>query len=77
MLAAIVFPGCLVGSTVAQDSPAPEKKYRGLICRGVEEGGAFLIGQLGFGPHLVSLFSTGAGSASRNSNSHNSRGVGE
>jgi len=59
LLATLVLPGCLAGLAAAQDSPAPEKEYRGLICRGVEEGGAFLIGQLGFGPHLVSLFSTG------------------
>jgi hypothetical protein len=38
---------------------AQETEYRGLLCRGVEESGRLLIGQPGFGPHLVSLFVTG------------------
>lgn len=33
--------------------------YRGLVCRGVEESGRLIIGQPGFGPHLISLFATG------------------
>jgi len=33
--------------------------YQGLVCRGVEESGRLIIGQPGFGPHLISLFSTG------------------
>lgn len=33
--------------------------YRGLVCRGVEESGRLIIGQPGFGPHLVSIFCTG------------------
>ena len=36
-----------------------EDKYKGLICRGVEESGRLFIGQPGFGPHLISLFVTG------------------
>ncbi len=37
-----------------------QAEYTGLICRGVEESGRLYIGQPGFGPHLVSLFVTGA-----------------
>lgn len=33
--------------------------YQGLVCRGVEESGRLIIGQPGFGPHLISIFSTG------------------
>lgn len=39
--------------------PSQPQTYQGLVCRGVEESGRLIIGQPGFGPHLVSIFSTG------------------
>lgn len=38
---------------------AQEVPWEGLVCRGVEESGRLIIGQPGFGPHLISLFVTG------------------
>jgi len=42
-----------------QLTPAAGPEYKGLICRGVEESGRVFIGQPGFLPHLISLFTTG------------------
>ncbi|MCE5240881.1 IPT/TIG domain-containing protein [bacterium] len=38
---------------------AQQTAYTGLVCRGVEESGRLIIGQPGFGPHLISIFATG------------------
>lgn len=54
----LFLPLCLV-VTVTKPTTAEEVEYKGLICRGVEESGRLLIGQPGFGPHIVSLFVTG------------------
>ena len=43
----------------AEASLSTDQEYSGLVCRGVEESGGSLIGNPGFGPHLISLFATG------------------
>ncbi len=49
----------LIVLSMLQGAPTQEG-YTGLICRGVEESGRLYIGQPGFGPHLISIFVTGA-----------------
>ena len=57
-LIVIMLAGVLSALPCTQSSA--QEGYTGLVCRGVEESGRLYIGQPGFGPHLVSLFVTGA-----------------
>lgn len=57
MLRLVLVAGVLLAAALAARAQA-QAPYRGLVCRAVEESGRLVIGQPGFGPHLVSLFVT-------------------
>ncbi|MGE5531132.1 MAG: two-component regulator propeller domain-containing protein [Bacteroidota bacterium] len=48
-----------IAEVLPMSANAQERPWEGLVCRGVEESGRLIIGQPGFGPHLISLFVTG------------------
>ncbi|MEN6546259.1 MAG: IPT/TIG domain-containing protein [Armatimonadia bacterium] len=62
----------LAGLVIAMNTYAADTGYHGLVCRGVEESGRLVIGQPGFGPHLISIFVTGPNplSATQTLNEH-------